>query len=63
MLFLMSWFINAASYAFRGRLKELNEYYSFSINNAAELPVMTFEVKNYQKIYADIFMFLIRLKK
>ena len=45
-IFLTSWFINAAAYAFRGKLKELNEYYSFSINNDAELPVMTFEVEN-----------------
>ena len=45
-IFLTSWFINAAAYAFRGKLKELNEYYSFSINNDAELAVMTFEVEN-----------------
>jgi hypothetical protein len=45
-IFLTSWFINAAAYAFRCKLKELNEYYSFSINNDAELPVMTFEVEN-----------------
>ena len=45
-IFLTSWFINAAAYAFRGKLKELNEYYSFSINNDAELPVMIFEVEN-----------------
>lgn len=45
-IFLTSWFINAAAYAFRSKLKEVNEYYSFSINNDAELPVMTFEVEN-----------------
>ena len=27
-------------------MKELNKYYSFSINNDAELPVMIFEVEN-----------------
>ncbi len=32
-IFLTSWFINAAAYAFRNKLKELNEHYSFSMNN------------------------------
>lgn len=43
-IFLTSWFINAAAYAFMSKLKELNEHYSFSMNNMGEIPAMEFEV-------------------
>ena len=45
-VFLSSWFINAAAYAFSRKLKEINEHYSFSMNNMGELPAMQFEVEN-----------------
>lgn len=45
-VFLTSWFINAAAYAFKEALKRVNDNYSFSINNDFELPVMNFKVEN-----------------
>lgn len=45
-IFLTSWFINATAYAFRNKLKEFNEHYSFSMNNNGQLPAMIFEVNN-----------------
>ena len=45
-VFLTSSFYTAAAYAFSRRLKELNEHYSFSMNNNGELPAMVFEVDN-----------------
>ena len=43
-IFLTSSFYTAAAYAFSRRLKELNDDYSFSMNNNGELPAMVFEV-------------------
>ena len=45
-IFLTSSFYTAAAYAFSRRLKELNEHYSFYMNNNGELPAMIFEVEN-----------------
>ncbi len=45
-VFLTSWFITAAAYAFRNKLKEVNDAWSFSINNRGVLPAMYFEVEN-----------------
>lgn len=45
-VFLTSSFYIAAAYAFSRRLKEINEHYSFTMNNNGELPAMTFEVDN-----------------
>ncbi|MBQ6538959.1 MAG: hypothetical protein IJL76_01625 [Bacilli bacterium] len=45
-IFLTSSFYTAVAYAFSRRLKEINEHYSFTMNNNGELPVMTFEVDN-----------------
>ena len=45
-IFLTSWFINATAYAFRNKLKMLNEHWNFSMNNSGELPAMTFKVHN-----------------
>ena len=45
-VFLTSSFYTAAAYAFSRRLKEINEYSSFSINNSGELPAMEFEIDN-----------------
>lgn len=45
-IFLTSSIYTAAAYAFSRRLKELNENYSFSMNNNGELPAMVFEVEN-----------------
>ena len=45
-IFLSIWFINAAAYAFSRKLKQINEHYSFSMNNMGELPAMEFEVEN-----------------
>lgn len=57
-IFLTSWFLNAAAYAFRNKLKELNEHYSFSINNNGELPVMEFEVDNLpENLFGYIYVF------
>ena len=57
-VFLTSSFYNAAAYAFSRRLKEINEHYSFSMNNDGELPVMTFEVDNMpDDLYGFIYIF------
>ena len=45
-IFLTSSIYTAAAYAFSRRLKELNEHYSFSMNNNGGLPAMVFEVDN-----------------
>lgn len=45
-IFLTSSIYTAAAYAFSRRLKELNEHYSFSMNNNGEIPAMVFEVEN-----------------
>ena len=45
-IFLTSSFYTASAYAFSRRLKEINDNYSFSMNNSGELPAMTFEVDN-----------------
>ena len=45
-VFLTSSFYTATAYAFSRRLKEINEHYSFSMNNNGELPAMIFEVDN-----------------
>ena len=57
-IFLTSSIYNAAAYAFSRRLKELNEHYSFSMNNNGELPAMIFEVDNLpEDLYAYIYIF------
>lgn len=57
-IFLTSWFINAAAYAFRNKLKEINESWSFSMNNNGELPAMTFYVDNLpDDLYGYIYVF------
>ena len=43
-VFLTSNFITAVAYAFRNKLKEINEHYSFSINNNGQIPAMIFDV-------------------
>ena len=45
-VFLTSWFINAAAYAFSKKLIEINEHWSFDMNNNGQLPAMIFEVEN-----------------
>ena len=45
-VFLTSSIYTAAAYAFSRRLKEINDHYSFSMNNNGELPAMIFEVDN-----------------
>ncbi|MBE6153777.1 MAG: hypothetical protein E7166_06100 [Firmicutes bacterium] len=57
-IFLTSWFINAAAYAFRNKLKEINEHWSFSINNDGNLPAMSFEVDILpEDLYGYIYVF------
>lgn len=57
-IFLTSWIISAAAYAFSRKLKELNEYYSFTMNNKGELPAMVFEVDNVpEELYSYIYVF------
>ena len=57
-VFLTSSFYTAAAYAFSRRLKELNEYYSFSMNNDGELPAMVFEVDNLpDDLYGYVYIF------
>ena len=57
-IFLTSSFINAAAYAFRNKLKEINSHWSFSINNKGELPAMTFSVDNLpEDLYGYIYVF------
>ena len=45
-IFLTSSFYTAAAYAFSRHLKEINDHYSFSMNNSGELPAMVFEADN-----------------
>ena len=45
-IFLTSSFYTAAAYAFSRRLKELNNHYTFSMNNSGGIPAMVFEVDN-----------------
>lgn len=57
-IFLTSSFINAASYAFRNKLKEINDDWSFSMNNKGKLPAMTFSVENLpEDLYGYIYVF------
>ncbi len=57
-IFLTSWFINATAYAFRNKLKEINEYYDFSMNNNGELPAMNFQVENLpDDLYGYVYVF------
>lgn len=57
-IFLTSWFINAAAYAFRNKLKELNDDYSFLINNNGEIPAMSFSVDYLpDDLYGYIYIF------
>ena len=57
-IFLTSWFINAAAYAVRNKLKEINEYYDFSMNNNGELPAMNFQVENLpDDLYGYVYVF------
>lgn len=58
-IFLTSWFINAVSYAFRNKLKMLNEHWDFVMNNSGEIPAMTFEVENLpDDLYGYVYVFL-----
>ena len=57
-VFLTSNFINAVAYAFRNKLKEINEDYSFSMNNNGQLPVMIFEVDNLpEDLFGYVYVF------
>lgn len=57
-VFLTSSIYTAAAYAFSRRLKEVNENYSFSMNNNGELPAMIFEVNNLpEDLYGYIYIF------
>ncbi len=57
-IFLTSSIYTASAYAFSRRLKELNEHYSFSMNNNGELPAMVFEVDNLpEDLYGYIYIF------
>ena len=57
-IFLSSSFYTAAAYAFSRKLKEINEHYSFSMNNNGMLPAMVFEVDNLpDDLYGYIYIF------
>ena len=57
-VFLTSSIYTAAAYAFSRRLKEINDHYSFSMNNNGELPAMIFEVDNLpDDLYGYIYIF------
>lgn len=57
-VFLTSWFINATAYAFRNKLKEVNDRWSFLMNNNGELPAMCFQVENIpDDLYGYIYVF------
>ncbi len=57
-VFLTSNFMTAVAYAFRNKLKEINEHYSFSINNNGKLPVMIFDVNNLpEDLFGYIYVF------
>lgn len=38
-IFLSNWFVNSVAYAFSRKLKEINEHYSFSMNNMGNCPL------------------------
>lgn len=57
-IFLTSWFINASAYAFRNKLKEINEHYDFQMNNNGELSAMLFSVENLpDDLYGYVYVF------
>ena len=57
-IFLTSWFISAVAYAFRNKLKEINEHYAFSINNTGELPAMSFQAEYIpDDLYGYVYVF------
>ncbi len=57
-VFLTSWFINATAYAFRNKLKEMNEHYDFSMNHNGGLPAMIFRVDNLpDDLYGYVYVF------
>ena len=57
-IFLTSWFINATAYAFRNKLKEMNEHYNFKMNKNGELPAMNFQVENLpDDLYGYVYVF------
>lgn len=57
-IFLTSWFINSAAYAFRNKLKDINDDWSFSMNNKGKIPAMTFSVENLpENLYGYIYVF------
>ena len=57
-VFLTSNFITAVAYAFRNKLKEINEHYSFSINNNGQIPAMIFEVNSLPgELYGYVYVF------
>lgn len=57
-VFLTSSFITAAAYAFRNKIKEVNDEWSFSINNKGEFPAMVFEAKYIpDDLYGYIYVF------
>lgn len=57
-VFLTSSFINATAYAFRNKLKEMNEHYDFSMNHNGKLLAMIFQVDNLpDNLYGYIYVF------
>ena len=57
-IFLTSSFYSAAAFAFSRKLKEINEHYSFSMNNNGEIPAMIFEVDYLpDDLYGYIYVF------
>ena len=57
-IFLTSSFYTAAAYAFSRKLKEINNHYSFSMNNNGKLPAMIFEVETLpDNLYGYIYVF------
>ena len=57
-IFLTSSIFTAAAYAFSRKLKEINDYYSFSMNNDGKLPAMTLEVENLpEDLFGYIYIF------
>lgn len=57
-VFLTSCFNTAAAYAFRNRLKEINEYYNFIMNNNGKSPAMIFRAENIlTDLYGYIYVF------
>ena len=46
------------AYAFRNKLKEMNEHYGFQMNNNGELPAMLFSVENLpDDLYGYVYVF------